>query len=65
LLLNHIEILCKLFNCAPNDLFLWVPNNPQDDYPQNPLQAIRNQALPDLHKILGSMSIEEVKKRLE
>ena len=65
LLLNHIEILCKLFHCAPNDLFIWIPGNPQDDYPENPLQVIRNQTLPDLHKILGSMTIEEVRKRLE
>ena len=27
---NHIDKLCKLFNCQPNDLFEYIPDNTQD-----------------------------------
>ncbi|MEP7170106.1 MAG: helix-turn-helix transcriptional regulator [Bacteroidota bacterium] len=65
ILLKHIEILCKLLRCAPNDLFAWTPDNKAEDIPENPLQAIRQRALPDLQKVIGGLSLEEVRRRLE
>jgi hypothetical protein len=54
-----------LLRCAPNDLFSWTPDNEAEDYPENPLQAIRKKPFPDLQKIIGNLSLEEVRKRLE
>ena len=65
ILLNHIELLCKLLRCTPNDLFAWMPDNKAEDVPENPLQKLRQQSLPDLQKVIGSLSLDEVKKRLE
>ena len=65
LLLTHVEMLCKTLRCTPNDLFAWTPANKTDDYPENTLQKIRRQSLPDLQKVIGSLSLNEVKKRLQ
>jgi DNA-binding Xre family transcriptional regulator len=35
--LRHIDKLCTLLNCTPNDLLVWAPN--------------RNETLPDAHPI--------------
>ncbi len=64
LLLDHIETLCTLLRCTPNDLFAWTPANAAQDYPENSLQAIRQQALPDLQKVISGLSLEEVRRRL-
>ncbi len=63
--LKHIEKLCTLLRCTPNDLFAWTPENQAEDYPENPLQKIRQQTVPDLQSIIGNLSLEEVRKRLE
>ncbi len=39
--LDHIERLCILLNCTPNELFEWIPNDLLDDKPNHPLQKIR------------------------
>ena len=41
IVVSHIEILCKLLRCTPNDLFQWEPDTAAEDNPENPLQAIR------------------------
>ena len=40
------------------------PDTGIQDYSKNPLQAIRQRALPNLQRIIGSMNLAEVKKRL-
>jgi len=63
--LDHIEKLCLLFRCAPNDLFTWTPDKKTDDYPENPLQLIRQQTGFDLTAKIKSMTLEEIKKKFE
>jgi DNA-binding Xre family transcriptional regulator len=65
LTLRNIEILCTLLRCTPNDLFVWTPDNESENYEGHPLQKLRPQALPELHKVISHLSIDEVKKRLE
>lgn len=39
--LRHIEILCKILVCQPNDLLVWVPDKDvvyTEDYPLRELQ---------------------------
>jgi DNA-binding Xre family transcriptional regulator len=62
---GHIEKLCKLLRCTPNDLFKWVPDQAADDYAENPLQAIRQQPTFDLEDKLKTMSLDEIKKKFE
>ncbi|HLG34610.1 MAG TPA: helix-turn-helix transcriptional regulator [Bacteroidia bacterium] len=65
LLFKDVEILCTLLRCIPSDLFAWTPDDKNADYPENPLQKIRKQSLPDLQKVIGGLSLEEVRRRLE
>ena len=62
---QHIEVLCKLLRCTPNDLFSWTPTEPADDYPENPMQAIRKKERIDLNEILKTMSVEEIEQMLK
>jgi DNA-binding Xre family transcriptional regulator len=39
-LLSHIERLCELLLCEPNDLFLWQPSRPGTVTDGHPLQAL-------------------------
>lgn len=59
----HIEILCNLLRCTPNDLFKWVPDDKKDDYPENPLQTIRKKPSFNLEERLKGMTLEEIKKK--
>ena len=62
--LAHLEKLCLLFRCTPNELFTWTPAQKADDYPENPLQAIRHKPSFDLEEKLKGMSLDEIKRRL-
>jgi len=62
---QDIELLCQLLRCTPNDLFKWVPDEPKDDYPENPLQAIRKQETFNLEERIKGMSVEEIRRRFE
>lgn len=62
--LKHVEMLCNTLRCTPNDLFAWTPDDKTHDYPENPLLQIKKNTLPDLQKVIGGLSLEEVKKRL-
>lgn len=67
--LDHIEKLCILLNCTPNELFEWTPTDLLDDRKDNPLQKIRKREKKlEISKILARMSmdkLEEIEKMLE
>lgn len=67
--LDHIEKLCILLNCTPNELFEWTPDDLLDDRKDNPLQKIRKRDKKlEISKILSRMSLEkleEVEKMLQ
>lgn len=67
--LDHIEKLCILLNCTPNELFEWTPDDLLDDRKDNPLQKIRKREKKlEISKILSRMSLEkleEVEKMLQ
>ena len=63
--LKHVERLCTLLRCTPNDLFAWTPDSEAENYAENPLQKIRQQPMPALQKVIGTLTLEEVRKRLE
>ena len=62
--LEDVETLCLLLRCTPNDLFKWVPDEPKDDFPENPLQQIRQKPQMNLEEKLKNMSAEEIEKRM-
>jgi DNA-binding Xre family transcriptional regulator len=61
--LDHIERLCILLNCTPNDIFDWVPNDLLDDHPNHPLQRIRKREKKvEINKLLAGMSLEKLEE---
>lgn len=67
--LDHIEKLCILLNCTPNEMFEWTPDDLLDDRKDNPLQKIRKREKKlEISKILSRMSLEkleEIEKMLQ
>jgi len=61
--LDHIEKLCIILNCTPNDIFEWVPDDLLDDYPNHPLQKIRKREKKiEIGKMLNSLSLEKLEE---
>jgi DNA-binding Xre family transcriptional regulator len=61
--LDHIEKLCILLNCTPNDIFEWLPNDLLDDLPEHPLQKIRKRDKKiEINKLLAKMSLEKLEE---
>lgn len=59
--LDHIEKLCTLLNCTPNDLFEWLPDDLLEDRANHPLQAIRKREKQvEINKILAGVSLEKL-----
>lgn len=66
--LDHIERLCILLNCTPNDILEWLPQDLLDDTPNHPLQKIRKRDKKiEINKMLNNLSLdklEEIEKML-
>ncbi len=61
--LDHIEDLCRILVCEPNDLLAWKPDQNVLYTAQNPLEKLRvygNE--PTLNETLASMPFSELKK---
>ncbi|MFD0939827.1 helix-turn-helix domain-containing protein [Pedobacter boryungensis] len=61
--LDHIELLCKLLICEPNDLLVWSPDKDQI-YPENhPLFNLkRAQVQSNVQELLASMPFKQIKE---
>ena len=61
--LDHIEALCRILVCEPNDLLAWKPE-PNVHYPsQNPLEKLRpNSSETVLNTTLATLPFSELKK---
>lgn len=61
--LDHIEKLCVLLHCTPNDIFEWGPNDLLDDHPDHPLQKIRTRDKKiEIGKMLSKVSMEKLEE---
>jgi putative transcriptional regulator len=64
ILVDHVEKLCLLFRCLPNDLYEWVPDNTLQDDATQPLQALKPKPKFDPYEAMKKMTPEEIRKRL-
>ncbi len=61
--LDHIEKLCILLHCTPNDIMEWFPDDLLDDHPSHPLQTIRKREKKiEIGKMLSKMSLEKLEE---
>lgn len=61
--LDHIEKLCLILKCEPNDLLVWIPGKNEiiaDDHPLNRLKHDESTAI-DLKETLMKMPYRELK----
>ena len=59
--LDHIEKLCELLVCEPNDLLTWIPN-PKQKYSDNfPLMKLKLQESNNLKDTLAKTPFSELK----
>ncbi len=61
--LDHIEDLCRVLVCEPNDLLAWKPDQNVQYAAHNPLEKLRvygNE--PTLNETLATMPFSELKK---
>ena len=61
--LAHIEKLCLIFNCTPNDLFDYKPTQPVEQLKNNPLTAIiKNQQPVNFNELVRSLPLDKLKE---
>lgn len=61
--LDHIETLCRILHCTPNELLAWT-NNPDDTIDaHHPLQQLRpSSADPDYQTVFRNAPLSELKE---
>lgn len=61
----HLEAMCKLLNCTPNDLFIWQPGKADVNIKDtHALKELLPKTMAYPHDKLGTMSMEELRKFL-
>lgn len=56
---DHLEKICLLLNCTPNDLLVWRPNDAQANPEAQALIKLKRDESEDLSKIMKSLPIEK------
>jgi DNA-binding Xre family transcriptional regulator len=61
--LDHIELLCKLLVCEPNDLLAWKPNKNELIAKDHPLTKLKQEPIDDSwQQTLNKMSYKQLKE---
>ena len=62
--LDHVELLCELLFCEPNDLLLWTPSKNTVVHENNPLNKLRSTSKSnvDVKSVLNSLPYHELKE---
>jgi len=64
--LDHLERLCVLLNCSPNDLFGWTADKNMSVAENHPLQALsKPKKVPPLNELVNDIPIEKLDKIAE
>ena len=62
--LDHIELLCEVLVCEPNDLLLWKPDNGKSIAPNNPLNKLIGnvESKTDLKNTIFNLPYQQLKE---
>jgi DNA-binding Xre family transcriptional regulator len=64
--LKHLELLCRVFLCLPNDLMEWIPDTDADKQSKLPLKKlIRVVPKEDVNELIQALTEEELEKLRE
>ena len=64
LVTDHIEMMCLVFRCMPNDLFEVVPDKPATADLTQPVYTLSPREDFDVKEILKNLTPDEIKERL-
>jgi len=64
ILFDHIEAMCLLLRCEPNDLFEFIPDGKRVIDDAQPLNALKPKPHFDVHELLLKMTPDEIRKKL-
>jgi DNA-binding Xre family transcriptional regulator len=62
--LRHVDTLCTILCCTPNDIVAWQPNSGQPPLAEShPLQRLRPQPMPEgLENLFKQMPLDELQQ---
>ena len=62
--LDHIEKLCEILLCEPNDLFQWIPDSEKINLPNNPLNKLMasKDSPNDIQNTLKTLPYQQLKE---
>jgi DNA-binding Xre family transcriptional regulator len=62
--LRHMDTLCTILHCTPNDILAWQPNGGQPSLPSNhPLQKLAPKPVPgSLQNLVKQLPLDELAK---
>ena len=63
--LANIEKLCLTFDCTPNDIFTYIPDEKTPKKENLALNKLIHQPIPSIHDALENLSIEEAKEIMQ
>jgi DNA-binding Xre family transcriptional regulator len=59
--LTHVEKLCELFQCTPNDLLEWVPESKDQNSDKHPLISLKRiDKVVELTHMLSSIPLDKI-----
>ena len=65
---NHLELICELLNCEPNDLYEWNPSNKAESIESHPLKELQRtdstQKFSEMMKTIPLERLDDVKNML-
>ena len=57
----HLEKLCLIFSCTPNDLIAWKPKNEKENHADNPLRALQKETKKvDIRGLISKMPLDKI-----
>ena len=61
---DHIEKLCQILLCEPNDLLEWIPSSTKINHPNNPLNKLiaTKENLTNLKETLTTIPYQQLKE---
>ena len=58
---NHVELMCKVLVCEPNDLLVWTPDKNQFLPDNHPLQKLKPKPIPiDVQQTLSAIPYKDL-----
>lgn len=60
---KHLELICELLSCEPNDIYSWSPSTPLQNAATHPLKALRrDNSAADFQKMIRKIPLDQIER---